>query len=102
LTDHHRESPEADAQHEIELIEACYEFPGDFELAVIARNDEATLSAVLATAATAAGPPLSHEQKASGGGKYVSHRLRVRCATAHEAHAVRTRLRALPGVMTVL
>lgn len=100
MTQH--ETPAEDAQHEIELIEACYVFPGDFELAVIARNDDPTLKAVLAAAATAAGPPLAHEQKASGGGKYVSHRLRVRCATAHEAHAVRTRLRALPGVMTVL
>jgi len=96
------ESPAEDAAHEIELIEACYAFPGDFELAVIARNDDATLKSVLEAAATAAGPPLGHEQKASGGGKYVSHRLRVRCASAHEAQAVRARLRALPGVMTVL
>lgn len=96
------ESAAADARHEIELIEACYAFPGDFELSVIARNDDVTRDAVLGAAATAAGPPLAHEQKASGGGKYVSHRLRVRCATAHEAQAVRARLRALPGVMTVL
>jgi len=96
------ESAAADAQHEIEMIEACYAFPGDFELSVIARNDDATQKAVLETAATAAGAPLAHEQKASGGGKYVSHRLRVRCASAHEAQAVRARLRGLPGVMTVL
>jgi putative lipoic acid-binding regulatory protein len=96
------ESPAAEARNEIELIEACYAFPGDFELAVIARNDDATLASVLAAAATAAGPPLGHEQKASGGGKYVSHRLRVRCGSAHEAQAVRARMRALPGVMTVL
>jgi len=100
LTEH--ESPADDARHEIELIEACYAFPGDFELAVIARNDDATLTGVLAAAATAAGAPLAHEQKPSGGGKYVSHRLRVRCASAHEAQAVRARMRSLPGVMTVL
>jgi putative lipoic acid-binding regulatory protein len=86
----------------IELIEACYAFPGDFELAVIARNDDGTLKTVLDAAATEAGPPLAHEQTVSGGGKYVSHRLRIRCASATEAHAVRTRLRALPGIMTVL
>ena len=97
-----RESAAADAQHELEMIEACYQFPGDFELAVIAHNEDATLKAVLEAAATAAGAPLAHEQKVSGGGKYVSHRLRVRCASAHEAQAVRTRLRGLPGVMTVL
>ncbi|MFL5306392.1 MAG: DUF493 domain-containing protein [Polyangia bacterium] len=97
-----RKEPYADAAQELELIEACYAFPGEFELAVIAHNDEGTLKNVLEAAATEAGPPHGHEQKASGGGKYVSHRLRVRCATATEAHAVRTRLRALPGVMTVL
>jgi len=96
------ESPAEDARHEIELIAACYAFPGDFDLSVIARNDHPTLKAVLEAAATAAGPPLAHEQKTSGGGKYVSHRLRVRCASAEEAHAVRTRLRGLAGVMTVL
>ncbi len=97
-----RKDPYADAREEIELIEACYAFPGDFELAVIARNDDPTLKNVLEAVVTEAGAPLGHEQKASGGGKYVSHRLRVRCATATEAHAVRMRLRALPGVMTVL
>ncbi|HVY39956.1 MAG TPA: DUF493 domain-containing protein [Polyangia bacterium] len=97
-----RKEPYADARTEIELIEACYAFPGEFELAVIARNDEETVKNVLEAAATEAGPPHGHEQKASGGGKYVSHRLRIRCATATEAHAVRTRLRGLPGVMTVL
>ncbi len=96
------ESPADEARHEIELIEACYAFPGDFELAVIARNDAETLKGVLDAAATSAGAPLGHDQKASGGGKYVSHRLRVRCASAHEAQSVRARMRALPGVMTVL
>ncbi|MES1164366.1 MAG: DUF493 domain-containing protein [Verrucomicrobiota bacterium] len=97
-----RKDPYDDVREELELIEACYAFPGEFELSVIARNDEATLKKVLEAAATEAGPPHGHEQKASGGGKYVSHRLRVRCATATEAHAVRARLRAMPGVMTVL
>lgn len=91
-----------DLRQEIELIEACYAFPGEFELAVIAQNDEATLAKVLEAAATAAGAPHGHEQKASGGGKYVSHRLRVRCGSATEAQSVRARIRALPGVMTVL
>ena len=96
------ESPAADARNELEMIEACYAFPGDFELAVIARNDDETVKSVMEAATTSAGTPLAHDQKASGGGKYVSHRLRVRCASAHEAQAVRARMRALPGVMTVL
>jgi putative lipoic acid-binding regulatory protein len=96
------ESTSADARNELEMIEACYAFPGDFELAVIARNDGDTLQSVLDAAGTSAGPPLGHDQKPSGSGKYVSHRLRVRCASAHEAQAVRARIRAVPGVMTVL
>jgi putative lipoic acid-binding regulatory protein len=99
LTEH--DSPEAERKRDIELIEACYAFPGDFPLSVIARNDEAVVEAIVATAA-AAGTIAAHERQASSGGKYVSHRLRVRCATATEAQAVRTRLRGLSGVMTVL
>jgi putative lipoic acid-binding regulatory protein len=100
LSEH--ESAAAEKRHEIELIAACYLFPGDFELSVIARNEAAIERAVLDAAVTAAGPPVGHEQKASGGGKYVSHRLRVRCANAEEAQAVRARLREVAGVRTVL
>ena len=94
--------PEAERRREIELIGACYAFPGDFALSVIAHNEQAVVDAILAAAATAAGAPQSHERQPSSGGKYVSHRLQVRCADAEEAHAVRARLRALPGVVTVL
>ena len=48
------------------------------------------------------GASSAHERQASTGGKYVSHRLEVRVSSATEAHALRARLRALDGVMTVL
>ena len=99
MTEH--DSPEAERQRDIELIEACYAFPGDFPLSVIARNDEAVVTDILATVA-AAGALSTHERQPSSGGKYVSHRLQVRVASAPEAHALRAALRALPGVMTVL
>ncbi len=62
---------------------------------MIARNEEDVLAAILAAAITEAGAPLAHERQPSTGGKYVSHRLRVRVGSAHEAFAVRTRLRAV-------
>lgn len=99
MTEH--DSPEAERKRDIELIEACYAFPGDFPLSVIARNDEAVVEAIVATA-TAAGAISAHERQASSGGKYVSHRLQVRVGSAPEAHALRAALRTLDGVMTVL
>ena len=67
------------------MIEACYAFPGGFPLAVIARNDQAVVDAVMA-AVTADGRELrSHQRQESSGGKYVSHRLEVRVGSATEA-----------------
>jgi putative lipoic acid-binding regulatory protein len=101
LTTEH-DSPEAEQKRDLELIEACYAFPGDFPLSVIARNEAAVLDAIIA-AATAGGRLLSaHEQQPSSGGKYISHRLQVRVGSAMEAHALRVALRGLDGVMTVL
>ncbi|HSY40654.1 MAG TPA: DUF493 family protein [Polyangia bacterium] len=98
----HHPGPAEEQRQELELIEAVYEFPGDFSLSVIARNDDEVVAAILAAAITEAGAPLAHERQASSAGTYVSHRLRVHVGSAHEAYAVRTRLRGVPGVKTVL
>lgn len=95
------DSPEAERKRDIELIEACYAFPVDFPLSVIARNDEGVVADIVATAA-AVGPISIHERQPSKSGKYVSHRLQVRVDSASEAHALRHALRTLDGVMTVL
>jgi putative lipoic acid-binding regulatory protein len=89
---------ETRARH-VALIDACFTFPCTFSLSVIANNEEAVTAAVLAAAGET---PLAHERQPSKGGKYVSHRLEVHCATAHEAHDLRVRLRAVPGVINVL
>jgi len=99
LTTH--DSPEAERKRDIELIEACYAFPGDFPLSVIARNDEAVVDDIVATA-VAVGTISKHERQPSSTSKYVSHRLEVRVASATDAHALRSALRKLDGVMTVL
>jgi putative lipoic acid-binding regulatory protein len=100
---HHPETtPEQERQQDLEMIEACYAFPGDFPLAVIARNEQPVADALVA-AVTADGRELkSHERQASSGGKYVSHRLEVRVGSAIEAYDLRARLRAIDGVRTVL
>ena len=38
-------SPEQERLDDLEMIEACYAFPGDFPLAVIARNEPAVVDA---------------------------------------------------------
>jgi len=97
-----RSSPEQERLDDLEMIEACYAFPGDFPLAVISRNDPAVVDAVMAVA-TADGRELrSHQHQESSGGKYVSHRLEVRVGSATEAFALRARIRAIEGVRTVL
>jgi putative lipoic acid-binding regulatory protein len=95
------EEDRAARQRAIELLEANHEFPGNFSLSVIARNDDAVEAAVVA----AAGPGLSsdtHERKPSAGGKYVSHRLVVVVPSADAVLDLFARLRAVEGVITVL
>jgi putative lipoic acid-binding regulatory protein len=104
LTDRHHPatSPEQERQQDLEMIEACYAFPGDFPLAVIARNEQAVADALVAAVAAGGRELKSHERQASSGGKYVSHRLEVRVGSAVEAYDLRASLRAIDGVKTVL
>jgi putative lipoic acid-binding regulatory protein len=98
------DSPEA-RRRAIELLEAEHDFPLDFWVAVIARHDEETAAAVLAAAAEGLGAPLgdeAHEQHPSAHGKYVSHRLKVPCASAEAVLGLYARLRAVDGVITIL
>ena len=95
-------SDDEERAREIALIDACHLFPGAFSLSVIANNDDDVTAAVLAAAAAGGAAPVAHERQSSKGGKYVSHRLEIPCANAHEAHGLRVRLRAIPGVINVL
>ena len=98
------DSPEA-RQRAIELLESQHDFPGDFTVAVIALNEEKVAAAVLAAAAEGLGGPLgegAHEQHPSAQGKYVSHRLKVPCASAEAVLVLYARLRAVDGVITIL
>jgi putative lipoic acid-binding regulatory protein len=87
----------------IELLEANHSFPCAFSISVIARNDEAVSSAVVAAVAEI-GPIADdgHERRESGGGKYVSHRLLVHCGNPEAVLALFARVREVDGVITVL
>jgi putative lipoic acid-binding regulatory protein len=98
------DSPEA-RRRAIELLEANHDFPGDFTVSVIARNDEVVAEAVLAAAWEGLEAPLgagAHEAHPSSHGKYVSHRLKVPCASAEAVLVLYARLRAVSGVITIL
>jgi putative lipoic acid-binding regulatory protein len=87
---------------DVALIDACFQFPCDFSLSVIANNEDSVTAAVIAAATVDGHVPVDHQRQPSKAGKYVSHRLDVRCTSAAEAHALRVKLRALPGVINVL
>ena len=87
---------------DVALLHACFRFPCDFSLSVIANNEETVTAAIIAAATVGGRAPVDHQRQPSKAGKYVSHRLEVRCDSAAEAHALRVKLRALPGVINVL
>ena len=98
------DSPEA-RRRAIELLEANHDFPGDFTVSVIARNDDVVAEAVLAAVKAGLSEPLgedAHERHPSAHGKYVSHRLKVPCASAEAVLFLYARLRAVDGVITIL
>jgi putative lipoic acid-binding regulatory protein len=97
------DEPVDERQRAIDLLEANHAFPCQFFVSVIARNDDAIEGAVLIAArGDAIHASVSHERKPSSGGKYMSHRLEVPCATADEVLSLYARLRAVDGVITVL
>src|SRR4029078_9002360 len=93
------DSPEA-RRRAIDLLQANHDFPGDFTVSVIARNDEIVAEAVLAPAVAGPEEPLSegaHQRPPSPHGKYVSHRIRVPVANAEAVLVLYARLRAVEG-----
>jgi putative lipoic acid-binding regulatory protein len=94
----------SDRKRSLELLDANHVFPGDYSVSVIAMNDEKVTAAILA-AVEQGGSPLTeggHELRPSAKGKYVSHRLTVRCQDAEGVLQLYACLRAVDGVITVL
>jgi putative lipoic acid-binding regulatory protein len=98
-------SDTVERERAIALLEANHAFPTDYALSVIARNAEEIAALVVAAAfedTADTRPSGAHETLPSSGGKYVSHRLTIRCEDAEHVLRVYARLRAIDGVLTIL
>lgn len=94
-----------DEKRTLELLEANHSFPGDYPLVVIAQNADDVTAAVYRAVAeeTGAAPgDEARESRSSSGGKYLSHRIAVRCQGAADVVRLYARLRRVDGVVTVM
>ena len=94
-----------DEKRSLELLEANHEFPGEYPLTVIALNSDAVTVALVESVQEGLAEPLAEgarETRSSSGGKYLSHRMRVPCATAADVIRLYARIRRVQGVVTVL
>jgi len=94
-----------DERRTLELLEANHVFPGDYALTVIAFNRDEVTEVIVGAIEEELGAPLPVEarrENPSRGGKYVSHRVSVRCREAAEVVRLYARLRRVDGVVTVL
>jgi len=94
-----------DEKRLLDLLEANHVFPGDYPLTVIALNSEAVTVALIESVQEGLAEPLAEaarETRSSSGGKYLSHRMRVPCASAADVIRLYARIRGVEGVVTVL
>lgn len=89
----------------IALLEATHEFPCDYPITIIVRNEPKIVAEVRASAEDTLPTPLPDsacEVVPSSGGKYASIRLRVPCEDAAAVLALYARVRRVTGVIQML
>jgi putative lipoic acid-binding regulatory protein len=94
-----------DEKRTLELLEANHTFPGDYPVTVIALNSDGITGALVGAIEEELGVALEAtacETRSSSGGKYLSHRLKVPCASAADVLRLYARIRRVEGVVTVL
>ena len=94
-----------DEKRSLDLLEANHTFPGEYPLTVIALNTDEVTAALLKSVEEGLAEPLAEaarETRSSSGGKYLSHRMRVPCASAADVIRLYARIRLVQGVVTVL
>lgn len=85
------------------LLDATHRFPGTFYLSVIARTEpDVSPDLRRVVMEVTEGPLEAWERRASGNGRYTSHRLTVSCRSADDALELYARVARIEGVMTVL
>ena len=100
-----RSSNEDPRARALALLEATHQFPVDYSVSVITVTEEIVVAEVRAAVEVGLSGPLpddAYETVLSGGGRYVSHRFRVRVASAEEVLALYERLRQIEGVPSIL
>lgn len=88
-----------------ELLAASHTFPGPYLLSVITINEAGAVDALrgaLAERHALLGDDATWTLTESRGGRYVSHRVTVRCESPDDVLALYATVRVLRGVMTVL
>jgi putative lipoic acid-binding regulatory protein len=89
----------------LELLKATIEFPCEYAISIIVRNEPDVVTAVRAAAEQGLAAPLSGDayvEVPSRAGKYLSLRLRVPCADAVAVLELHARVKVVPGVIQVL
>ncbi|MES2643046.1 MAG: DUF493 domain-containing protein [Myxococcota bacterium] len=89
----------------LELLEAHHTFPSDHAFRAIVRSDPADVDLVLASVATfcdVADLPDRVERVPSSGGKYLSLRMSLPCASAARVLEIYAHLQSLPQVVRCL
>lgn len=101
------EAADAAAARARALLEATHAFPCDYLLMVISRSDdtirERLVAAIHGVTERALDPEASDVgQRASAGGKYVSHRFSVPVSHADEVLRLYAAVKAVDGVITIM
>ena len=92
-------------QEALELLDTTRRFPCDYDISVVALNTEDVARAVRTAVESGLSAPLpdsAYTCHRSSAGRYASHRVTVPCRTAEEVMLLFERVRAVPGVVTVL
>ena len=96
---------EDDRERSLALLRAQHQFPGAYDLSVIAVSTAAVAAAVRAAVEDGLAEPLgrdAHQVIPSTGGKYASHRFVVYLRAAEDVLALYDRVKQVTGVVTIL
>ena len=95
---------DGDRDRALALLKAIHQFPGDYHLSVITRHEEQVFVLLRETVQAGLTDVLAddaYQRVPSSGGKYASHRFRVRVRSAEEVLELYARVKTVDGVLNV-